>query len=219
MAMGIGHDLHLHMVRERDKLLHVALTVAKDRLALGAHLDKCLAGIFGALDLADAASATARTRLDEHRAPDALGLSDRLIGALEQIAPGNDGDARRSSRPAGGIFVTHAVDHVGRRAHEHKAATIAIAHEARLLRKKAVSRMDCRRTGLERAGEHGVIVEIALSQARPTDAVGLIGEPHMERPRIGRGIDRNGLDAHFATRSDHADRDLAAIGDQNLIEH
>ena len=79
--------------------------------------------------------------------------------------------------------------------------------------------MDCLCPRLDGTGEHGIVVEVALGKARATDTVGLVGELHVQRVRIGRGIDGNGLDAHIAARADNTDRDLAAIGDEHFIEH
>ena len=115
MALLIGHNLHLDVVRRRDELLHVALAVAKNGLALGTCFNKGLCRIFHALDLANAATAATCTRLDEHGAADALGLGRRLLGAFEQIAARHDGHARSSGRSACGVLVAHAVDHLGRR--------------------------------------------------------------------------------------------------------
>ena len=115
MALLIGHNLHLDVVRRRDELLHVALAVAKNGLALGTRLDERLCRIFHALDLANAATATACTRLNKHGAANALGLGRCLLGAFEQIAARNDGHARRGSRSTCGVLVAHAVDYLGRR--------------------------------------------------------------------------------------------------------
>jgi hypothetical protein len=41
----------------------------------------------------------------------------------------------------------------------------------------------------------------------------------MHRVGIRRGMHRHGRHAHFAGRADDAQRDLAAVGDQDLLEH
>ena len=112
MALLIGHNLHLDVMRRRDELLHVALAVAKNGLALGTCLDECLCRIFHALDLANAATATAGTRLNKHGTANPLGLGRCLLGAFEQIAARHDGHARRGSRSTCGVLVAHAVDHL-----------------------------------------------------------------------------------------------------------
>jgi hypothetical protein len=41
----------------------------------------------------------------------------------------------------------------------------------------------------------------------------------MHRVLVGGRVDGDRLDAHLARRPDDAQRDLAAIGDQDLLEH
>ena len=219
MALLIGHNLHLDVVRRRDKLLHVALAVAKNGLALGTRLDKRLCRIFHALDLANAAAATAGTRLNKHGAADALGLGRRLLGTFEQIATRHDGHARRSSRSTCGVLVAHAVDHLGRRTDKRQAILVAVSHEARLLGEKAIAGMNCLSSRLYGTGEHGIVVEVALGKTRAADAIRLVGKLHVQRVRIDRGINGDGLDAHIAARADNTDRDFAAVGDEHFVEH
>ena len=219
MALFIGHNLHLDMVRRGHELLHVALAVAKNGLALGTCLNKGLCRILHALDLANAATAAARTSLDEHGAANALGLGRRLLGAFEQIAARHDGHARGGSRSARGILVAHTVDDLSRGADKRQTVLVAIAHKARLFGEKAIAGMDCLCPRLDSTGEHGIVVEVALGKTRTADAIRLVGELHMQRVRIGCGVDGDGLDAHIAARADNTDRDLAAVGDEHFIEH
>ena len=206
-------------MRRRDELLHVALAVAKNGLALGTCFNKGLCRVFHALDLANTATAAARARLDEHGAADALGLGRRLLGAFEQIAARNDGHARRGSRSTCGILVAHAVDDLGRGTNKRQTVLVAVAHEARLLGKETVARMDRLCPRLHGTGEHGIVVEVALGKTRAADAIRLVGKLHVQRVRIGRGVDGDGLDAHIAARADNTDRDLAAVGDEHFVEH
>ena len=219
MALLIGHNLHLNVVRRRDELLHVALAVAKNGLALGTRLDERLCRIFHALDLANAATATARARLNEHGTANALGLGRRLLGTFEQIAARHDGHARRGSRSACGVLVAHAVDHLGRRTDKSQAILVAVAYKARLLGKEAVPRMDRLCARLYGTGEHSIVVEVALGKTRAADAIRLVGKLHVQRVRIGRGIDGDGFDAHIAARANNTDRDFAAVGDEHFVEH
>ena len=47
----------------------------------------------------------------------------------------------------------------------------------------------------------------------------LVGHLDMQRVAVGVGVDRDGLDAHAPRGLDDAAGDLAAIGDQDLVEH
>ena len=179
MALFIDHNLHLNVVRRRDELLHVALAVAKDGLALGTCLDERLCRIFHALDLANAATATAGARLNKHGAANALGLGRCLLGTFEQIAARHDGHARRSGRSTRGVLVAHAVDHLGRRTDKRQTELVAVAHEARLLGKEAIAGMDRLCPRLYGTGEHGIVVEVALGKTRAADAIRLVGKLHV----------------------------------------
>jgi hypothetical protein len=62
-------------------------------------------------------------------------------------------------------------------------------------------------------------VEVALARRRGPDAHGLVGEAHVERAGVGLGVDCDGLDPQLAARALDAQRDLSAVGDQDLLEH
>ncbi|ENN85754.1 hypothetical protein RHSP_36426 [Rhizobium freirei PRF 81] len=48
---------------------------------------------------------------------------------------------------------------------------------------------------------------------------GLIGHFNMQSIPVGIGVDGDRQDTHAARSLDHAAGDLAAIGDQNFLEH
>ena len=50
-------------------------------------------------------------------------------------------------------------------------------------------------------------------------AIGGIGHLHMQGVLVGLGIDGDRLDPHFARGLDDPAGDLAAIGDQDALEH
>ena len=51
------------------------------------------------------------------------------------------------------------------------------------------------------------------------DAHVVVGEAHVQRLAVGLGVHGDRLDAELAAGADDAQRDLAAIGDQDLLEH
>ena len=61
--------------------------------------------------------------------------------------------------------------------------------------------------------------EIALRGRRRADMHRLVGHLDMHRVAVGIGIDRDGGDPHLPRRLDDAAGDLAAIGDQDFLEH
>ena len=62
-------------------------------------------------------------------------------------------------------------------------------------------------------------VEVARRRRRRADADRLVGEPHVLRLGVGLGMDDHRLDAQLAAGALDAQRDLAAVGDQDLFEH
>ena len=42
---------------------------------------------------------------------------------------------------------------------------------------------------------------------------------HVQRVRVGLGVDGHGRDAELAAGADDAHGDLAAVGDEDLLEH
>ncbi len=62
-------------------------------------------------------------------------------------------------------------------------------------------------------------VQIALRGRRWPDADAFVGKAHMHRVGVGRRMDRDRGDAHLLAGAIDAERDLAAIGDQDFFEH
>ena len=61
-------------------------------------------------------------------------------------------------------------------------------------------------------------VEIAVAGRRRADADRVVGEPDVHRVGIGGRMHRDRLDAHFVRGAVDAQRDLAAVGDQDLLD-
>ena len=87
------------------------------------------------------------------------------------------------------------------------------------LREKAITGMQ--RVGATRSagGDDAFEIEVALGCGRRADMDGTVREADMERIAVSIGIDRNGRDVHPTRRPDDAAGDLAAIGDQDALEH
>ena len=74
--------------------------------------------------------------------------------------------------------------------------------------------MDGFGAALARRFDHALDIEIAVARARRSEQNGLIGHRHMHGATVGLRIDGNRAQAHRFRGADHADGDLAAIGDQ-----
>ena len=77
------------------------------------------------------------------------------------------------------------------------------------------------RVDLRLAGdvEDLVDVEVALGGCGRAEQVGLVSETDVRGVAIHLGVDRDRAHAQLLAGADHADGDLAAVGDQDGVEH
>ena len=95
----------------------------------------------------------------------------------------------------------------------------AIRGESLVLRQEAVAWMNRLRAGFACDRDDLRAVEIALPRRRRTETARLVAHRHVHRVGIRVGIDGDRADAHSPRRTGDAARDLAAIGDENLVKH
>ena len=100
-----------------------------------------------------------------------------------------------------------------------KPCSSTIAAKSAFSDEEADAGMDRVGAGDRRRREDRRNVEIAVARRRRADAHALVGEPHMHRVGVGGRMDGDGADAHLAAGAVDAQRDLAAIGDEHLLEH
>ena len=91
--------------------------------------------------------------------------------------------------------------------------------KARVLGEETVAGMHRIGAGDLHGGEQGRHVEIAVARRRRPDADALVGKAHMHRVGVGGGVHRHGGDAQLLAGAQYAQRDLAAVGDQDFVEH
>ena len=72
-------------------------------------------------------------------------------------------------------------------------------------------------TGLPGDVDQTVDAEVAIGGAVAAQRPGLVGHPNVPGRAIAVGVHRNGGQTGLAGRANHADRDLASIGDENLV--
>ena len=91
--------------------------------------------------------------------------------------------------------------------------------ELGVLRQEAVARMHGVGAGDLAGRDDRRNVEIAFAGGRRADADAFIGQPHMHRIGIRRRMHGHRLDAHLAAGAMDAQRDFAAICNEDLLEH
>ena len=104
-------------------------------------------------------------------------------------------------------------------ADESNAGIDAGLREIGVLRQEAVAGMDAVGARGFGRGDQRIDTQIAVGGRRRADAVRLVGKPHMQRVRVGVGIDRDGAQAQPLGGAGDAAGDLTAIGDQDGFEH
>src|SRR5690606_15386799 len=105
------------------------------------------------------------------------------------------------------------------RADEDQAGSGAGFGELRVLREEAVAGVDRLRAGTPRCRQDRLAAQVTLARRCRTDMDRFVGEAHMARRAIGVRIHRDSRDAEPAAGGDHPAGDLAAVGDQDLVEH
>ena len=149
-----------------------------------------------------------------------LAISHGLLGAFDHAEIARHGrDARRRRRLFALDLVAHRLDGLDIRPDEHDARRLQRLGESRVLGQKAVARMDRLRARLLGRLDDLLHHEIGLRGAGAGPMDSLVGHIDVHRVAVGLGIDRHRLDAHPPRGLHDTAGDLAAIGDQNFLEH
>ena len=219
VAVTVGKHLHLDVARPRYVLLHEHAVVAE---GLGGLARRALDGrgkIFGALDDAHALAASAGRGFEQDGESDAR----RRIFPSHEVFKGKSRarhyrDACRLHGPLGHDLVAHLLDGVGWRPDEHESCVGAGAREAGVLGEEAVARMH--RVDGVGAGDlqETLDVEVGLGRRAAVQRVCLIGRRHVGGACVGVGVDGDGGHAGLAHGLDDAQRDLAAVDDEDSLD-
>jgi hypothetical protein len=105
------------------------------------------------------------------------------------------------------------------RADEDDAFFLDAAGEDLVFRQEAVAGMDRVGASLLAGGDDLVHRQIRLAARRGADRDRFVGDLDVERVAVGVGIDRDRRDAKAPRGLDDAAGDLAAVGDQDLLQH
>ena len=221
VVLAVGEHLHLHVARVGQVALDVDGRVGEELLALARRaLERLLELVLGLGD-AEALAATPARGLDGHRVADRV--RDHLAGVVDGLdrvgGAGHDRNAGLGHDLARSGLRAHRVDRARRRADEHDPGLLAGARERGVLGQEPVAGVDRLGAGLLRHLEDLLDHEVALGGRAGAEQVRLIGAPDVRRVAIGLGVDGHAGDAELLERSHHANGDLAAVCDQDLVEH
>ena len=132
---------------------------------------------------------------------------------------GHDRHARLGHDLASPRLRTHRFDRLRRRADEDDSGLGTGTSEIGVLSKEAVAGVDRFGTGLLGGVDDLEDVQVALGRHRGADQEGLVGLAHVRRVAVDLRVDGDRADTHLLERAGDADRDLAPVGYQHLLEH
>ena len=95
----------------------------------------------------------------------------------------------------------------------------ATACEGGVLREESIARVDGICLRLKRSLYQDLRIQIGFSRRGRANAYRLIRMLYMQGVLVRVRIDSNGLDAELPAGAHDADGDLAAVGNQDLIDH
>jgi hypothetical protein len=133
-------------------------------------------------------------------------------------APAANGRAGHDGQPPGLVLAPEALDHVRGRPDEDQARLGARAREPGVLGQEPVAGVDRLRAGAPRGLDQGGDRQVGLRRRRRADPQRGVGLADVRRLAIGVGVDGDRPVPERARRAQHADRDLAAVGDQDRVE-
>src|SRR5256884_1068040 len=170
---------------------------------------------------AHAAPAAAAGCLDDHGVTDVARDAQVLVRVLAQRAIGarHARHAVRFHDPDRRHLVAYDTDGLRLGADEHEAAFLHALGEVGVLGQEAVAGVDRDRVGDFRRADDCRHVEIAGGRGRRPDAYRFIGEQHVLEAVVGGGVHGHGLDAELPAGTQDPQRDLAAVGDDDLLDH
>jgi hypothetical protein len=107
----------------------------------------------------------------------------------------------------------------GRGPMKTKPRALDLLGEVGVLGEKAVAGVDRLGVGHLGSADDRRDVEVARRRRRRADADRLVGELHVLRFGVDLGMDHHRADAHLPAGALDAQRDLATVGDEDLLEH
>src|SRR5208337_4012044 len=219
-ALSVAEHLELDVARLGEVFFQVERVVAESVLGF----DPCGAQRVAQLvrvgrDLHAAPSASGG-RLDDDRIADlASDLQRFRFVADRAVRPGNAGDAEPRRGAPRLDLVAHDADMLRLGSDESDFVLVEDLCEAGVLGEEAVAGVNGVGAGDLARRHDGRNVEIAVARGRRADADALVGQLDVHRVLVRGRIHRDGGDAELLGGAHDAQRDLAPVRDQNLVEH
>ena len=220
IAAPVAENLHLDMPGPPEVFLDIDLVIAKGGLGLAAR------GAKGGFQLRlgprqlHAAPAAAGRGLHDDRIARFLGHRKGGVEVMyTPLRSRNAGHAQLLHRVLGGDLVAHQADMFGGGADELDPVVLDSLNEIGVFRQETVAGVDRLGPGDLAGRDDRGHRQVGLPRGRRADTDRLVGHAHVHRVRVGGGVHRDGRHPHLARGPDDAQRDLAAVGDEDLGEH
>ena len=221
VARRIAQDLHFDMPGALDEALREDGAAAERRRRFATAAREGLRHAGARVDAAHAAATTAGRRLEHDGIPYRRREFLRLLGGSQRLGtPGHHGDAERAGERARQHLVAKECERRRSGADERQPRRRAPLRERGVLGEKPVAGVHAVAAGLQGRPDQPVGVQVRR------DRVGVPGpdltrcrrQARMQRERVPRCVDRHGIHAEAGRGPRHANRDLAAVGNQNPFE-
>ena len=228
VAVLVRDDLHLDVPRAQHEPFEEQRVVAEARGGLPTGARDGVGHVLGTLDDVHALAAAAGARLDEDGETDlARGRDELVVAQAGSGEAGHDGHVERADGCLRRDLVAHRLDGAAAGAEEGDARLLARSRERGVLRQEPVARVhavgatDAAR--LDDGGDAEVVranrgAGVTARNVETVQVDGDVGFAHVQRARVGVGVDGDAADAHAAQRAHDADGDLAAVGDENRCD-
>ena len=159
-------------------------------------------------------------RLEHHRVAE---LRRELLGLFSADDGSGTAGQNRHLRAVGDFagrrFVAKLIEQLGSRADEDQPRLVTRPPQCRILGEKAVTGVDGVDPVGDRRGDDPVDIQIRPNRLPfLADAIRLVGLEAVQGVPIFMRIDRDRADAQLMGRAKHADRNFAAIGDEQFAD-
>jgi hypothetical protein len=207
---GIAHEF-----------LEVDLVVAEGGAGLPARRGNLFQQAGLVLDDTHSAATAAPARLEHERTADRAGEPQNFgVVVRQRVRRRHDRDVRLDRQPSRFDLVAEPPHDLGRRTDERDAGLGAAVREIGVLGEEAVTGVD--RVGARQLRDPDNVLYVEVSLDRPlafADAVRFPRVEAVQRQAVLGRVDADGRDVQLLRRAKHADRYLAAVGDEDLVEH
>ena len=219
VAVRVGHDLHLDVLRADHCALDVDVRVAERGLRFAGGFSSKLLDVLRSLNKAHTATAAARNRLDKDGELEVLGVLSQLLRVVGRLGVLQHRQAGALRGLDGGGLIAGQVQGFGAGADELNAVVAAGACQVGALGKEPVARVNRVRAGLLRGADDFIDVQVCLHRlARLANLDGLVRERAVEGVAVLAGVDGDGLRAGLKRCTEGTHGNFATVGHQDLVE-